>query len=80
MISFGRAPRDEGVIRAAPDTPGCAERARASSPTALSKTSYNFKNGKQQECWREAFVQARREARRQPIAACVHHPKSGSLH
>jgi MFS family permease len=28
MISFGRAPCDEGVIRAAADTPGCAERAR----------------------------------------------------
>jgi EmrB/QacA subfamily drug resistance transporter len=28
MISFGRAPCDEGLIRAAADTPGCAERAR----------------------------------------------------
>ena len=28
MISFGRAPCDEGVIRAAAETPGCAERAR----------------------------------------------------
>jgi len=28
MISFGRAPCDEGVIRAAADTPGCAARAR----------------------------------------------------
>src|ERR1700726_371062 len=28
MISFGRAPCDEGIIRAAADTPGCAERAR----------------------------------------------------
>src|SRR6202047_531647 len=28
MISFGRAPCDEGVIRAAADTSGCAERAR----------------------------------------------------
>jgi MFS family permease len=28
MISFGRAPCDEGVIHAAADTPGCAERAR----------------------------------------------------
>ncbi len=27
MISFGRAPYDEGIIRAAADTPGCAERA-----------------------------------------------------
>jgi MFS family permease len=27
MISFGRAPCDEGVIRAAAETPGCAERA-----------------------------------------------------
>ncbi len=28
MISFGRAPCDEGVIRAAAETSGCAERAR----------------------------------------------------
>jgi MFS family permease len=28
MISFGRAPCDEGVIRTAADTPGCAARAR----------------------------------------------------
>src|SRR4030081_3750534 len=28
MISFGRAPCDEGVIRAAAEAPGCAERAR----------------------------------------------------
>src|ERR1700719_3564032 len=28
MISSGRAPCDEGLIRAAADTPGCAERAR----------------------------------------------------
>src|ERR1700716_772103 len=28
MITFGRAPCDEGIIRAAADTPGCAERAR----------------------------------------------------
>jgi MFS family permease len=28
MISFGRPPCDEGVIRAAAETPGCAERAR----------------------------------------------------
>jgi EmrB/QacA subfamily drug resistance transporter len=28
MINFGRAPCDEGVIRAAADTSGCAERAR----------------------------------------------------
>jgi hypothetical protein len=28
MISFGRAPCDEGVVRAAAETPGCAERAR----------------------------------------------------
>ena len=28
MISFGRAPCDEGVIRAAAETPGCTERAR----------------------------------------------------
>src|SRR3979409_1640654 len=28
MISFGRAPCDEGLIRAAADTPGCAEHAR----------------------------------------------------
>jgi EmrB/QacA subfamily drug resistance transporter len=28
MISFGRPPCDEGVIRAAADAPGCAERAR----------------------------------------------------
>jgi EmrB/QacA subfamily drug resistance transporter len=28
MISFGRTPCDEGIIRAAADTPGCAERAR----------------------------------------------------
>jgi len=28
MISFGRAPCDEGIICAAADTPGCAERAR----------------------------------------------------
>src|ERR1700730_9380707 len=28
MISFGRAPCDEGVIRAAAETPGCAEHAR----------------------------------------------------
>ena len=28
MINFGRAPCDEGVIRAAAETPGCAERAR----------------------------------------------------
>ena len=28
MISFGRAPCDEGVIRAAVETPGCTERAR----------------------------------------------------
>jgi Family of unknown function (DUF5996) len=28
MISFGRAPCDEGVIRAGAETPGCAERAR----------------------------------------------------
>ena len=28
MISFGRAPCDEGVIRMAEETPGCAERAR----------------------------------------------------
>ena len=27
MINFGRAPCDEGVIRAAAETPGCAERA-----------------------------------------------------
>ncbi|MGH6813805.1 MAG: MFS transporter, partial [Methylocella sp.] len=28
MISFGRAPCDEGVIRSAAETTGCAERAR----------------------------------------------------
>jgi hypothetical protein len=28
MISFGRAPCDEGVIRAAAETSGCAERTR----------------------------------------------------
>src|SRR6202163_3075810 len=28
MISFGRARCDEGLIRAAADTPGCVERAR----------------------------------------------------
>jgi len=27
-INFGRAPCDEGIIRAVADTPGCAERAR----------------------------------------------------
>ena len=27
MITFGRAPCDEGIIRGAADTPGCAERA-----------------------------------------------------
>src|SRR6202163_4916382 len=28
MINLGRTPCDEGVIRAAADTPGCAERAK----------------------------------------------------
>jgi hypothetical protein len=28
MISFGRAPCDEGVIRAAAETPGCADSAK----------------------------------------------------
>src|SRR4030081_1055808 len=35
MISFGRAPCDEGVIRAAAETPGCAER---SKPWVLAAT------------------------------------------
>ena len=35
MISLGRAPCDEGVVRATPDTPGCAERAK---PWVLSAT------------------------------------------
>ena len=42
MIGIGRMPCDEGVIRAAADTPGCAERAKCLLTELMSAPGTNL--------------------------------------